>query len=204
MKMNKFAAEVHQNAVEHGWWDEERSFGEIIALCHSELSEALEEYRAKRPMVYFVVEMDDGKGGTYLAIREDIISEEDFAGEKPEGIAVELADCIIRILDWYGKEGLDTDALLLEAGIITMCDLPTPVYGSFGDFIALLHNLLSMAYACWCNASGISASALRLAKCIREIMAWAKENGVDMEMVLDIKNEYNKGRPYRHLSLIHI
>lgn len=198
MKMNKFAAEVHQNAVEHGWWDEERSFGEIIALCHSELSEALEEYRAKRPMVYFVVEMDDGKGGTYLAIREDIISEEDFAGEKAEGIAVELADCIIRILDWYGKEGLDTDALLLEAGIITMCDLPTPVYGSFGDFIALLHNLLSMAYACWCNASGTSASALRLAKCIREIMAWAKENSVDMEMVLDIKHGYNKGRPYRH------
>ena len=149
-------------------------------------------------MVYFVVEMDDGKGGTYLAIREDIISEEDFAGEKPEGIAVELADCIIRILDWYGKEGLDTDDLLLEAGIITMCDLPTPVYGSFGDFIALLHNLLSMAYACWCNASGTSASALCLAKCIREIMAWAKENGVDMEMVLDMKHEYNKGRPYRH------
>ena len=198
MKMNKFAEDVHQNAVEHGWWDEERSFGEIIALCHSELSEALEEYRAKRPMVYFVVEMDDGKGGTYLAIREDIISEEDFAGEKPEGISVELADCIIRILDWYGKEGLDTDALLLEAGIITMCDLHTPVYGSFGDFIALLHNLLSMAYACWCNASGISASALRLAKCIREIMAWAKENGVDMEHILDIKHEYNKGRPYRH------
>lgn len=198
MKMNKFAAEVHQNAVEHGWWDEERSFGEIIALCHSELSEALEEYRAKRPMVYFVVEMDDGKGGTYPAIREDIISEEDFAGEKPEGIAVELADCIIRILDWYGKEGLDTDALLLEAGIIVMCDLPIPVYGSFGDFIALLHNLLSMSYACWCNASGISASALRLAKCIREIMAWAKENGVDMEHILDMKHEYNKGRPYRH------
>lgn len=198
MKMNKFAAEVHQNAVEHGWWDEERSFGEIIALCYSELSEALEEYRAKRPMVYFVVEMDDGKGGTYPAIREDIISEEDFAGEKPEGIAVELADCIIRILDWYGKEGLDTDDLLLEAGIIVMCDLPIPVYGSFGDFIALLHNLLSMSYACWCNASGISASALRLAKCIREIMAWAKENSVDMEMVLDIKHGYNKGRPYRH------
>ena len=198
MKMNKFAEEVHQNAVEHGWWDEERSFGEIIALCHSELSEALEEYRAKRPMVYFVVEMDDSKGGTYPAIREDIISEEDFAGEKPEGIAVELADCIIRILDWYGKEGMDTDDLLLEAGIIIMCDLPIPVYGSFGDFIALLHNLLSMAYACWCNASGTSASALRLAKCIREIMAWAKENGVDMEMVLDMKHEYNKGRPYRH------
>lgn len=208
MKMNKFAAEVHQNAVEHGWWDEERSFGEIIALCHSELSEALEEYRAKRPMLYFPCNsgglcvddrpMENLTCGSRVRKASDPETFCTARSKKPEGIAVELADCIIRILDWYGKEGLDTDALMLEAGIITMCDLPTPVYGSFGDFIALLHNLLSMAYACWCNASGISASALRLAKCIREIMAWAKENSVDMEMVLDIKHGYNKGRPYRH------
>ena len=208
MKMNKFAAEVHQNAVEHGWWDEEQSFGEIIALCHSELSEALEEYRAKRPMLYFPCNsgglcvddrpMENLTCGSRVRKASDPETFCTARSKKPEGIAVELADCIIRILDWYGKEGLDTDALMLEAGIITMCDLPTPVYGSFGDFIALLHNLLSMAYACWCNASGISASALCLAKCIREIMAWAKENGVDMEHILDMKHEYNKGRPYRH------
>lgn len=32
MKLNKFAQAVHENAVKHGWWDEERTFGEIIAL----------------------------------------------------------------------------------------------------------------------------------------------------------------------------
>ena len=40
--INEFAQEVHSNAVNHGWWEDDRSFGEIIALCHSELSEALE------------------------------------------------------------------------------------------------------------------------------------------------------------------
>lgn len=33
---------------------------------------------------------------------------------KPDGIAVELADCIIRILDWAGHEGVDLDTIIRE------------------------------------------------------------------------------------------
>ncbi len=87
MDINGFMREIHQNAVEHGFWDEKPSFAEIVALCHSELSEALEADRAGEPLIY-------------------------IKGDKPEGKAVEMADCIIRILDWMGSENIDAEDVI--------------------------------------------------------------------------------------------
>jgi len=103
MKINELAKEVHENAVEHGWWEEERSFGDIIALCHSELSEALEEYRKgfEPKAVYY-----SSKEKTFLNIKQT------QACNKPEGIPIELADCIIRILDFCGHKVIDIENAL--------------------------------------------------------------------------------------------
>ena len=43
--IEKFIQECHRIAKEKGWWDNERNEGELIALMHSELSEALEAMR---------------------------------------------------------------------------------------------------------------------------------------------------------------
>lgn len=85
-----WAEVIHQNARQHGWWEEERPFAEVVALCHSELSEALEEARAGKPMYY---ESKDGK---------------------PEGVATEMIDCMIRILDWCGKNKIDVDEIMFR------------------------------------------------------------------------------------------
>jgi len=45
MDIKKWIEVCHETAKGKGWWDWERSDGELIALMHSELSEALEAMR---------------------------------------------------------------------------------------------------------------------------------------------------------------
>ena len=111
--LNQLRDKIHQNAVEHGWWEEERSFGDIIALCHSELSEALEEYREGRSGVWYACEAPISVGTPVICQEIGCIyapgAKCQYRSKKPEGIAIELADCIIRILDYCGKEGIDIE-----------------------------------------------------------------------------------------------
>ena len=75
---------VHATAHSKGWWDQEdgpRNQGEMIALMHSELSEALEGLRAGNP--------------------------QDHHCEHYKNVEVELADVIIRIMDY--AEAYDHD-----------------------------------------------------------------------------------------------
>lgn len=100
--LNDFAKEVYENAKAHGWYDDNRTFGDVVALCHSELSEALEEYRNEMPFVYFIDELTGGVETNMNC----------YDGQKLEGVAVEMIDCIIRILDWCGANCIDVENLL--------------------------------------------------------------------------------------------
>lgn len=105
LKINNFAQQVHENAVAHGWWDKDTTFGDFIALCHSELSEAMQEYRKGTPMMH-----------TYCGAKtnEECICDCEACDKRaPQGIAVELADCILRILDYCARHGIDIEEALL-------------------------------------------------------------------------------------------
>ena len=114
MTLNEYRDKIHENAVAHGWWDEERSFGDIVALCHSELSEALEEYRSGRSMEWKACNLYGGSCDKEECPHYKNNCCECGNMDKPEGIAVEMADCLIRILDWCGKGGVDIDRIVQE------------------------------------------------------------------------------------------
>lgn len=100
--INTLAHAVSRCAHDRGWWDDgERNMGEMIALMHSELSEALESYRNSEPPLWYAHSLGFYRG--YTGPRHELATQRASGHDgqlgKPEGIASEFADVIIRILD---------------------------------------------------------------------------------------------------------
>lgn len=90
MNLKEIQAEVHSLAKEKGWWDSpRRTEVEIYMLIASEVFEALEDVRNNQPSKYY----------------ED---------SKPCGSSIELADTVIRIMDYCEYRGWDLEALIKE------------------------------------------------------------------------------------------
>lgn len=84
--LREMEREVREVNEANGWYEEERTVGEDIALLHSEVSEMLEAYR------------DHGLNDM-TATRTG----------KPQGFGSECADVLIRLLDTCDRRGIDLD-----------------------------------------------------------------------------------------------
>lgn len=90
--LKQIQQEIHENAKNHGWWEDPRRPGELFMLITSEVAEAFEEVRNGHAMA------------------ETYYSE----GGKMEGVPSELADVVIRVLDLAEYYGIDMGAAIAE------------------------------------------------------------------------------------------
>jgi hypothetical protein len=204
-KLEKIAHDVHQNAVDKGWWPlttdgkadwGARNVGEILILATSELAEALEVWR-------------DGKNVM-----------ESWSGEKgkPEGFPIEMADFVIRVIETMvackapfaaafkltiahgaAQEGLN------EVLKITKKDKP-----NIGNELMEISSSIAAAYH-YSILPGVTANhivvgkdnrvegmPLSLAHAVLDAFKQADRLGFDMWKAIEEKHAYNKTRPIRH------
>ena len=86
--LNQLAQAIYDWGVRKGW-SQDVDLAEKMLLIHSEVSEAFEHYR------------------NHLSF-EDLV----YDGDKPDGIAVELIDAVIRIFHLLAAKGVDVDEIM--------------------------------------------------------------------------------------------
>jgi hypothetical protein len=177
VSVNGLQRVIHNTAVEKGWWETERNVGEVLALVHSEISEAWDEYKAH----------------SFRSLKTRI------ENGKPEGFHVELADAVIRLLDLFDVKGLEVFEL-------TGClDPPYPPhYVGAAAVLNDAHADVSLALECWRKAKQTDGDFFRhLTNCMNRLVVCSRrdedfDTSGSFERALHLKIEFNKTRPYRH------
>ena len=170
--INDLCTRSHAMAKEKGWWDENRSPYELGNLCHSELSEALEELR-------------DGREVTEIYFKPD-------KPTKPEGFPTELADFVIRLADWAASSG---EMLMEDVATAINDGLKTCEHHDIQAEISELHGAVRVSVdamrGTWTQVHTLYAS-------ISLAFFTAEGLGIDLPAAIEQKMAYNATRPIRH------
>jgi NTP pyrophosphatase (non-canonical NTP hydrolase) len=164
---NTLAKEVHSDAVDRGWWptDQKKSMEEQVANFHAEVSEAWEEWRAGHALTE-IYHRDSGK---------------------PEGIPIELADVVIRILDTAAAYGFRFNAAV--GNLIANGQMKDAQWQDFATFITWLHRTIGKIR--W-------VQEIHMAAAVVGIVMFCEKEGIDLENAIHLKMAFNLTRSHRH------
>lgn len=182
--LNRLKDEAYQNAVEHGWHDEDLSDEHFLCLVISELMEAVQAERKGKHTNRIQFDI-------YMSLRER--SEEEFKYAFTHGIKDsvedELADACIRLLDLAGLRNVDlgevdVDELKCSEGFFDW---------TFTESIYLIVSDIT-------DKDYIEAHSLEsyMRVSLRGIMSFCVKKGIDISWHIEQKMKYNRTRPRMH------
>lgn len=167
----------YEIACSKGWWEKPRSFAVLTLLMASEISEALEDYRAGRGLDEVWYESDG----------------------KVCGIPSEIADVIIRVADFCGHHKLVLSPA--SKSIIGQKDFEQALAESaacISDAYRDLSKIDTKVQDLWYSGSfGVSVS-FSLSKAVEHLLFTCEANDINVWKAIEEKTAFNRTRPERH------
>jgi len=105
--------EAYDNAKAHGFHDVSRTVGDAMMLITTEVAEAFEAYREGGKLNEMLYEALPGYPPNPAGLERKSQSP-DGRLYKPVGVPSEMADIIIRVLDFCGEHAIDIERITLE------------------------------------------------------------------------------------------
>lgn len=191
INLNKLRDEAYQNAVEHGWHDEDLSDEHFLCLVISELMEAVQaERKGKRSDV---AKFNEWQGNNIPFSEETRIRrfQEDFEAYIKDSEEDELADVCIRIFDLAGLLGVSF------LGVKFPLKIREEIYKykSQNTFTEWCYNLTRFI----ANYNSFHITTLEFfVMVLQEVFIISKIKGFDLLWHIEMKMKYNRTRPRMH------
>ena len=184
-EMNSIRDRVYQNAVNHGWHEEEKSNEHWLCMVISELMEAVEADRKGKYAdvdTFKYILMDDLRERHLYG--EDIEKSfvENFIEYIKDSVEDELADACIRLLDFAGVTNSDLEEFDYEQNCVDDYSEMT--------FTESMYNIIKYTQNYSDNIDIIII--------MNEIFAFCRSRNIDIFWFIDQKMKYNESRPFKH------
>ena len=170
--IRELCKEAHENAVRHGFWDEEHDIRHYLMLVITELAEAVQAYRKNR--------FADRNEYEKLVKERGCAEDTAFLLSVKDTFEDEMADACIRLMDLAGSGRYTVlqDMSLPSLGVLRSQEITETLY----DAISVL------------CPDDIYFPGSMLCYLIR----LSETLGIDIEWHIRQKMAYNKSRPYLH------
>jgi hypothetical protein len=193
-EIDRLTVEIRELNTRLGWRTGDNTFGDYVALLHSEVSEMVEAYR------------DHNLTDATPTERAPVWRDTDppvllgWKPNKPEGVGSEVADVAIRLLDMADVFGyaIDRETIRSWRGDYRL----VTSLRTFGDYCAYLHLRISYvleAYLYRTVSDSVPGDmSFGLTVTLSSLEQMCETFDLDLESEVARKMAYNATRPYRH------
>jgi NTP pyrophosphatase (non-canonical NTP hydrolase) len=178
---NILKTEIHQTAKEKGWWDKPSNVREILMLVILELAEAL---KAKRKGKDSAIDAFS----EYCTIRKKDFDKDAFERYVKDSVSDELADAVIRLIDFAGYRNLNID--VKKQADRKWLGVPK----NFGEALLSITSIVTLIG----NLHDISDVSEYTSIAIFNIAHLAESENINLHKHIILKMRYNKTRERLH------